>query len=153
MLIECPHCHVRVDPCYDEGTCPSCHESVHELDGINPNRALLLMRPAARMPELCSQCGMPTSRVIRIETEEQVEAAPVFGLMSMSLFRPLVALMNQLRRFARTGAVAIQVPVCDFCSDNPIEPVAVHPADNVFQCQVHVDFKHRYQQLNQHLHQ
>ena len=148
MLIECPHCHVRVDPSHDEGTCPSCHESVNELNGINPNRAILLIRPSARMPELCSQCGIPTTRIMRVETE-QSEAAPVFGLVSTSLFRPFVAIVNRLRRLAQTGNIVIEVPVCEFCSDKTVDSVAIHPADNVIQCQVHIDFKHRYQQLNQ----
>ena len=148
MLIECPHCHVRVAPSHDGAMCPSCHQSVNELNGINPNRALLLIRSTARMPELCSQCGIPTSRFARIEAE-QYDAAPLFGWMSSRLLKPLIAIVNRLRRLAQSGRIVIEVPLCEFCSDKTVNSFAIHPAGDVIQCQVHADFKLRYQQLNQ----
>ena len=150
MLVECPHCHVRVVPQHQNGVCGTCGKNVNEVDGINPNRGLLVIRQSARMPELCCQCGIPTSEMIEFLTEPPDESVVVHGLMATSMFRPVVRFVNFLRNLAspKSKHVPLTIPLCGFCRDKPFAPVPVYPSDELFQCSVHIDFKKRYDVLN-----
>lgn len=150
MLVECPHCYVRVDPQHKEGVCGTCGENVNKVDGIDPNRGLLLIRRVARMPELCCQCGIPTSEMADFQMPTADETVVVHGFLATPVFRPLVWLVNQLRRMAgpKPAPVTFRIPLCGFCRDKPFSPVPVHPSEEVCQYSVHIDFKKRYDVLN-----
>lgn len=149
VLVECPHCQTRVDPSHRNGICAKCNGTVNEIDGVNPNRALLVMRATGRMPEVCCQCGMPTTEMTSIATQDDHSAA-VYGLMATKLFSPFVWVINQLRSFAKTGQepVSLHVPHCEFCDASRFNAVALHPSEDLYQCAVHIDFKTRYDDLN-----
>ena len=70
LLIECPHCHVRVLP-MQNNICPACKEVISDSPGVDLNKVAIVVRESQKLPPYCYSCNSYTDRYVRIEGEEE----------------------------------------------------------------------------------
>jgi len=162
MFRECPHCHIRVWPNAD-GICPSCQRDVFDLKDVDPDKSSLVIRRSSRMPEVCIDCGLPTSRLTKIVSygsrTVQGMMIPEEGWMSlavvMALFLGWIVVPFRLLRGVDPRArgrvsvkLKLRVPQCKSCSIHKIEPLYVNWESATVKFVVHKRFKSRFLDLN-----
>ena len=101
LIVECPHCHVRVLP-LSNNICPACRNDMSDLQDVDPNQVSLTIREAEKLPSFCYSCNRYTERRIRFsaDKESDLETA-LFGLASPE----------------KTTNVIIYLPQCEECAE------------------------------------
>ena len=158
---ECPHCYVRVFP-DKQGICPSCRKNVNDFSGVEADRGTIVISPYAKVPDLCSLCGMPTDRRVMVEgwrareipgTPEETGCLSALGMMIQISFSPFLSFFRFL--FFRQKAqerefenLAISVPQCHDCSAETLRPIESLFESQSLRILVHRQFKDEYNRLN-----
>lgn len=79
LVVECPHCYARILP-RSNNICPSCHNDLMDLEGIDPNQVSLVIHEAEELPSFCYSCNRYTERTIRLSADQESDlAAALFG--------------------------------------------------------------------------
>src|SRR5690242_19594654 len=98
MIVECPHCFLRVFVAND-GICPKCRRDVNDLTGADVTKIGLLISPSAPIPSRCVCCGSGTMRRVPVQAsmqydsvEHELTTGSYFCALSLVLL-PLVGLM------------------------------------------------------------
>ena len=101
LIVECPHCHVRVLPMANN-ICPSCRNDMTNLEDVDPDQVSLVIHEAEKLPSYCYSCNRYTERYIRVsaDRESDLETA-LFG-------RPLPE---------NTTNIIIYLPECEDCAE------------------------------------
>ncbi len=159
MILDCPHCHLRVGTGKD-GICPNCHADVLDLSNVDPNMSVLFVRPDSVVPDICCVCGVPTSRRAKIvshgarnanaDTSGEAEGLGLFALLGM-LVVPLSGLMglSGTSRHSRVSLrVSLSVPQCDLCAGEEIKPIEVDHEKARMKLYVHKNFKADFERCN-----
>jgi len=112
LIIECPHCHVRVIPTANN-VCPNCHEDVTDMTGVDPNQVPLTVSETEEFPSHCYSCDQYTDQHVRLSSdgESSIERF-IFGD----------------RRPEDTTNIIVYLPVCDLCSEKEVELVEAEEA-------------------------
>ncbi|HXD11401.1 MAG TPA: hypothetical protein VN653_15150 [Anaerolineales bacterium] len=101
LVIECPHCHIKVLPMVNN-ICPSCHNDMTELEDTDPNQVSLVIHEAEEFPSYCYSCNRYTERYIRVSADRESD------LEVALLGSPLPE---------NTTNVIIYLPECENCSE------------------------------------
>jgi hypothetical protein len=112
------------------------------------------------MPDVCCDCGLPTTRSTKIISygSRRVDRAVSEGGRILALLLGLLSLMipgvpSHLRREGgATAHVSLKlkalVPQCESCSTNKIEPIQVDYEKATIKLLVHNKFKDQFRELN-----
>jgi hypothetical protein len=153
MVVECPHCHVRVFVGSDD-ICPSCRHNVRDVPA-DATQTALSISPSAKMPEVCTGCGLVTRRVQKVALSRTVvtseEELSVSSLLMLLLgmiipFMPSRLSYDSTRRTIQR--VRIRLPRCEACSKVKLAEVDTDFENGNFRIVVHTDFAARYRELN-----
>jgi hypothetical protein len=132
LIIECPHCHVRVLPMANN-ICPSCRNDMTDLEDVDLNEISLAIHESEALPSFCYSCNRFTERVIRVSSdgESDLEAA-LFG-------RPIPE---------NTSNIIIYLPECEDCAQikEPVKTSADYDHQTITLV-VHKGFRERVLQL------
>jgi len=127
LIVECPHCHVRVIPNADN-LCPSCQGDILNSQGLDSNRVVLMLHESEELPSHCYSCNMYTDRLVRIAADEESTLDTLFfGEKSPE----------------STTNVIIFLPECERCSDLEIELVEVDYDHQTMKIMTHAGFRDR----------
>lgn len=132
-----------------------------DLRDVDPEKSSLVIRPSSRMPEVCIDCGLPTSRLTKIVSygSRTVQGMiPEEGWLSLTvvlaLFLGWIVVPFRLLRGSDPEAtervsvkMKLRVPQCRMCSGNKIEPVYVNHELATVKLVVHKRFKAEFQAL------
>ena len=101
LIVECPHCHVRVLPNAND-ICPACQNDMSDLQDVDLNQVSLTIYESEELPSFCYSCNKYTERRIRVsaDTESDLEKA-FFGLASPN----------------KTTNVIVYLPQCEECAE------------------------------------
>lgn len=159
MVLDCPHCHLRVGVNRD-GICPNCNGNVHDLTGVDPTKSTLIVGPSAKHPEMCSQCGRATTRRVKVISDNAIST---HGEESMSLgdrlgfrfllgqiipFAGLIAPGESATTSHTRSRLAVSVPQCKLCSGEPIRPIEAWHEQRLMKLLVDNGFKTSFDELN-----
>jgi len=116
LMIECPHCHVRVLP-MQNNICPACKEVISDAPGLDMNKVAITVRESQKLPPYCYSCNSYTDRYVRIEGEEEpLWSKIILGIGAFLFLRP-----KWLRRSdeldEHTVNVFIFLPQCEQCAE------------------------------------
>jgi hypothetical protein len=107
LIVECPHCHVKVLPKADN-ICPACQNNMSDLQDVDPNQVSLVIHESEELPSFCYSCNRYTERIIRLSADEES------GLETAIFGRPLPE---------NTTNIIIYLPECEDCAELNIAPV------------------------------
>jgi hypothetical protein len=100
LVIECPHCHVRVLP-LASNICPACRNNMSDVQDVDPNQVSLTIHESEKLPSFCYSCNRYTERYIRFSADKESDLEKVlFGLASPE----------------KTTNVIIYLPQCEECA-------------------------------------
>ena len=100
IIIECPHCHVRVLPLANN-ICPACRNDIYDLQDIAPNQVALTIRESEELPSFCYGCNRYTERRIRVSADQESDLEnALFGVLAPN----------------KTTNVIIYLPQCEECA-------------------------------------
>jgi hypothetical protein len=127
LIIECPHCHVRVIPTVNN-VCPNCHEDVTDMTGVDPNQVPLTVSETEEFPSHCYSCDQYTDQYVRLSSdgESSIERF-IFGD----------------RRPEDTTNIIVYLPVCELCSEKEVELVEADYDLQTMVIMVHRKFRDR----------
>jgi hypothetical protein len=116
LLIECPHCHVRVLP-MQNNICPACKKVLSDSPSLDLNKVAIVVRESQELPPYCYACNAHTDRYVRIEGEEEpLWSKILLGIGAFLFLRP-----SWLRRSdqidEQTVNVFIFLPQCEQCAE------------------------------------
>src|SRR4051812_47418227 len=118
MKIEpCPHCYRKTIPMAD-GTCPSCGKNASDRKGTDPNKVLVGIRSAQRLPAVCHSCGIPTPATKRLAASSEPEDPPFspgLGEFIAHFIRPF-GFIAKMERDKKTVKVSLTLPTCKQCA-------------------------------------
>ena len=132
LIVECPHCHVRVLP-RANNICPACRNDMSDLQDVDLNQVSLTIRESEELPSLCYSCNHYTERRIRVsgDKESDLEKA-LFGQASPE----------------KTTNVIIYLPQCEECAEwKEPERISVDYEHQAITIVVHKGFRDRVLQL------
>ena len=142
MILECPHCYMRVVPKSD-GLCPSCHQDPHDLAGTNPDLARVTLQDTDRMPECCMICGLSTSRMVVVEQSRGDDRRSSIFLSMLGLMMTLLAGLGFIKMGHHGEFISTTVPVCESCGQAP-SPQRVSFEQSTMTFLVHRRFKNAF---------
>ncbi len=130
MIVECPHCHTRVEPTVDE-ECPSCRKNVLDNSDADLSKTSMSIAHSTKLPQVCHSCAIPTDRYVVVKQS--------FGATEMSAVRRVLSMLvavvfglfnldnDSQRERRRRDNVRVRVPQCQTCSSNgPPQPMSVN---------------------------
>lgn len=127
LIIECPHCHVRVVP-MENNLCPACRENVRYFQNTNFRRVAFTLHESEELPSYCHSCNAYTERLVKIAADEESSLDTIiFGENSPE----------------HTSNVIIFLPECENCSDEEIELVEVDYDNQTMKIMVFPGFQER----------
>jgi hypothetical protein len=101
LVIECPHCHVRVLPARNN-ICPSCHNDVTDLKDVDLNQISLVIHESDELPSFCYACNRYTERRIRVSADQESDLDTLFGVPAPN----------------KTTNVIVYLPQCEECAES-----------------------------------
>ncbi len=108
MIIECPHCHVKVLPTANN-LCPACRRDISDPSDTDPNQVALTIHESEELPSFCFSCNLYTDRTIRVSGDKGSDFDSLFKTSDVD-----------------TSNVVIDLPQCDKCGEEIGEPEPVH---------------------------
>jgi ribosomal protein L32 len=132
LIVECPHCHVRVLPLANN-ICPACRSDMWDLEDVDPNQVAFTIHESEELPSFCYSCDLYTERRIRVSADKEsaLETA-LFGLASPD----------------KTTNVIIYLPQCDECGQwKEPERISTNYDHQTITILVHKGFRDRVLQL------
>jgi len=124
LIIECPHCHVKVLPMANH-ICPACRKNILDLKDVNPNQVSLTISESEELPTFCHSCNLYTERYIRVSGDKE---SAIFGLAAPE----------------NTSNVIIYLPQCEECAGwQEPEIVSVDYDHQTMNIVVHKGFQER----------
>ena len=111
MFVDCPHCYTRVLPS-TSGECPACGGSVD--DSEPPDYVQLELHEGVVIPNVCVDCGDPTTRHVPVSRSRRVGGEPLFARIIVGILRPFSLLSKQVS--GQTDDVRVELPQCKRCS-------------------------------------
>ena len=131
IIVECPHCHVRVLPKADQ-ICPACHNDMSE-QGVDPNQVALTVHESEELPSFCFACNRFTERRVRVSADQESGLQnALFGLPAPD----------------KTTNVIIYLPQCDDCAEwKKVEQTGADYDHQTITLVVHQGFRERVLQL------
>ena len=132
LVVECPHCHVRVLPLANN-ICPACRKDMSALQNVDPNQVALVIAESEELPTFCYSCNRYTERSIRVSGDKESDLETAFlGLASPE----------------NTSNVIIYLPQCEECAEwKELELVDVDYDHQAITVVVHKGFQERILQL------
>jgi hypothetical protein len=132
LVVECPHCHVRVIP-KANNICPACQNDMSNLQDVDPNQVSLVISESEELPTFCYSCNRYTERTIRASSDKESDLEKaLFGWASPE----------------NTSNVIIYLPECEECAEwKEPELVNVDYDHQTITIVVHKGFQERVLQL------
>lgn len=135
MIVECPHCHIRVIPRADN-TCPNCQENVADMTGVNPSWVSLSVSERDEYPTYCYSCNQYTDQYVRVAADnDSAVVRLLFG-------DPLPE---------HTSNIIVFLPVCESCIENEVELVESDYDRQAMKIMVHRGFRDRVLQYRENI--
>ena len=132
LIVECPHCHVRVLP-KANNICPACRKDMSDLQDPDPNQVSLSIKESEELPTFCYSCNRYTERYIRVSADKESD------LEKAIIGSPLPE---------NTTNVIIYLPQCEECAEgNEPEKISVDYDYQTITLVVHKGFRDRVIQL------
>ena len=127
LIVECPHCHIRVIPKPDH-TCPNCHEDVADMTGVDPNQVTLTVSETEEFPPYCYSCNRYTDQFVRVSTRDE---------------SGIERLLFGTRLPEDTSDIIVFLPVCELCIGKEVELVEADYDRQTITIMVHRGFQDR----------
>jgi len=135
VIIECPHCHIRVIP-KPNNICPACQEDISNLEGTDPDQVAFTIHESEDLPDYCFSCNSYTERIIRVSADEES------GILNAIFGTP---------EPEDTTNVILYLSQCDLCDERDKDPqrVEVDYEHQTMTLVVHRGFRDRVLQMRE----
>src|SRR6185503_18136020 len=142
MVIECPHCYVRIVP-MGGGRCPACGKNTRDQSGADLTKTRMSLRAGEPLPDNCYLCDRATLRTVKwkcvVGDFGSGKLAMLMRLLGGILLPPLRhAAFSPAESFVRR--MKLRLPQCPACASKP-EAEYVDMDNYVATFLVHRDFR------------